>query len=58
MTPVTRTVAAAVIAAVGTAWTTLDLATDTGTTLAVWGILTAVITGGWAAIDAETGGGR
>ena len=58
MTPLTRTAASAAVAALLTAWTTVDLAAalNWGTTAAVWGILTAVITGGWAVIDAETRG--
>ena len=58
MTPLTRTAVSAAVAAVLTAWTTVDLgpALSWGTTWAVWGILTAVITGGWALIDAETRG--
>lgn len=57
MTPAARTGVSAAISAVLTAWTTVDLpGLNLGTTAAIWGVLTAVILGGWAAIDAETRG--
>lgn len=57
MTPLTRTAVSAAVAAVLTAWTMIDLpSVNWGTSAAIWGVLTAVITGGWAVIDAETRG--
>ncbi len=57
MSPAARTGVSAGVAAGLTAWTTIDLpGLNLGTTAAVWGVLTAIILGGWAAIDVETRG--
>ena len=54
MTPLTRLPIAAAVAALMTAWTTIDLPSiNWGTTAAIWGVLTAVMLGGWAVIVDE-----
>lgn len=54
MTPLTRLPIAAAVAGLMTAWTTIDLPSiNWGTTAAIWGVLTAVMLGGWAVIVDE-----
>ena len=54
MTPLTRLPIAAAVAALMTAWTTIDLPSiNWGTPAAIWGVLTAVMLGGWAVIVDE-----
>ena len=54
MTPLTRLPIAAAVAGLMTAWTTIDLPSiNWGTTIAIWGVLTAVMLGGWAVIVDE-----
>lgn len=59
MTPLTRLPICAAVAALITAWTMVDLPSiNWGTSASIWGVLTALLLGGWRAFDLETGGDR